>query len=88
MLAFYSQRMHRRSSVVGFFCVFVRRLGVPQRVPGLSGSDGVRRLAGGSLWRLWLVSTQAGESTNAQRISNWFHHLKRENQVSFRPKLR
>lgn len=68
----------------GFF-VFVRRLGVPQRVPGLSGSDGVRCLAGGSLWRLWLVSTQAGESTNTQRISHWFHHLKREKRVSFHP---
>lgn len=74
---------------LSWFVVFVRRLGVPQRVPGLSGSDGVRCLAGGSLWRLRLVSTQAGESTNAQRITNWFHQrgLKREKQVSFHPDL-
>lgn len=43
-------------------CVY--RLSVPQCVPGLPRSDSVCSLAGSSLWRLWLVSTQAGEFTH------------------------
>ncbi|CAL8294430.1 unnamed protein product [Boreogadus saida] len=35
-----------------------KRLSDPQCVPGLSSGYGVRCLAGGSLWRLWLVSAQ------------------------------
>lgn len=50
--------------------VFVRRLGVPQCVPGLSRSDSVYCVAGGSLWRLRLVSTQAGEFTDTPRLSS------------------
>lgn len=59
-----------RSCVLLFLFVFVHRLGVPQCVPALSGSDSVCCVAGGSLWRLWLVSTQAGESTNTPPLSS------------------
>lgn len=47
------------------FCL--RRLGVPQCVPALPRSDSVCCLAGGSLWRLWMVSTQAGEFTQIHK---------------------
>lgn len=43
--------------------VGVHRLSVPQCVPGVPRSDSVCSLAGGSLWRLWLVSKETGEFT-------------------------
>lgn len=63
--------MFANQSITPFFSVLcVCRLSVPQRVPGLSRCDSVCCLAGGSLWRLWLVSTQAGESQRAHQREN------------------
>lgn len=38
-------------------CISLLRLGVSQRVPGVCGSHCVCSLAGGSVWRLYLVPT-------------------------------
>lgn len=70
-VAFYMKKRHWRCAhLFSLLFVFVHRLGVPQCVPGLSRSDSVCCVAGGSLWRLRLVSTQAGEFTNTPRLSS------------------
>ena len=56
-------------------CVCVPRLSNPQRVPGVSSSDSVCCLAGGSVWRLWLVSTQAGEFETCKHSHSHPHTL-------------
>lgn len=47
------------------------RLDLFDRAVGVVGCDGVWRLAGGSLRRLWMVSTEAGEL----RAHNRSEHL-------------
>lgn len=72
---FYNYFMQRGIMHCFFFCLplCVCRLGVPQCFPGLPCGDSVCSLAGGSLWRLWMVSTQAGEFVHAthKNIQPW-----------------